>query len=109
LAVGLNSNSAISTYSKSDWEKKSKSLFFPKIVNTVATRHGNAYEEEALEEYRKFTEEDIRTLALIICKKYPWMGYSPDGVVVDADGIPTKLIEIKCPLKGKKYKKYLQL
>jgi hypothetical protein len=33
--------------------KKSKSLFFPKIVNTVATRHGNAYEEEALEEYRK--------------------------------------------------------
>jgi hypothetical protein len=54
-----------------------------------------------LEEYRKFTEEDIRTLGLIICKKYPWMGYSPDGVVVDADGIPTKLIEIKCPLKGK--------
>jgi hypothetical protein len=62
-----------------------------------------------LEEYRKFTEEDIRTLGLIICKKYPWMGYCPDGVVVDADGIPTKLIEIKCPLKDKKYKKYLQL
>jgi hypothetical protein len=81
--------------------KKEKVLFFTKIVKIVTTRLENTYEEEALEEYRKFTEEDMVALGLIICKKYLWMGYSPDGVVVDADGIPTKLIEIKCPLKGK--------
>jgi hypothetical protein len=56
--------------------KKEKVLFFTKIVKIVTTRLENTYEEEALEEYRKFTEEDMVALGLIVCKKYLWMGYS---------------------------------
>lgn len=31
----------------------------------------------------------------------PWIGCTPDGVVLK-DGVPTVLLKIKCPVKGKK-------
>lgn len=30
-----------------------------------------------------------------------WLGYSPDGELVDDSNYPSKLVEIKCPYKGK--------
>lgn len=38
---------------------------------------------------------------MIINQNNPWLGYTPDGVVVNNENIPVKIIEIKCPFKGK--------
>lgn len=38
---------------------------------------------------------------LVINSKNPWLGYTPDGVIVNNENVPIKLIEIKYPFKGK--------
>jgi hypothetical protein len=43
----------------------------------------------------------VVSAGFVICKKFPWLGYSPDGIVVNSSGVPQKLLEIKCPVKGK--------
>lgn len=35
----------------------------------------------------------------IVCRINPWIGYTPDGVVFE-NGLPSKLIEVKCPYDG---------
>ncbi|KAE9534085.1 hypothetical protein AGLY_008821, partial [Aphis glycines] len=39
---------------------------------------------------------------LVIDVNNPWLGYSPDGVIIDEYFVPIKIIEIKCPFDGKK-------
>jgi len=50
--------------------------------------------------YIKNTGNNVITSGFITSKKCPWLGYSPDGVVLDTLNNPKKLIEIKCPFKG---------
>ena len=40
-------------------------------------------------------------LVLLVPRENPCLGYSPDGVTLDGNGRPYKLIEIKFPLAGK--------
>lgn len=39
------------------------------------------------------------TPGLIISQEFPWLGFSPDGVIFE-ENIPVKLVEIKCPYIG---------
>lgn len=85
---------------KTDWKKKAVNYFWPKKFQTQATKHGNETEPMARDQYRNvFGVTVIEDCGLIVSKQNPWLGFSPDGVVVE-NGKPCKLIEIKCPLLG---------
>lgn len=64
-------------------------------------RHGQRFEEHALRRYQETYAMDILNAGIIICSKFPWYGFSPDGIVVDQNGMPQKLLEIKCPVIGR--------
>lgn len=91
---------ALYTFSKEDWEKKAANFFWPKKFNNKYIEHGIKYENEALHKYKVVNKYDIVEMGIIICKQYPWLAYSPDGVVME-HGCPTRLVEIKCPYDGK--------
>jgi hypothetical protein len=75
--------------------------FFPKKAYGDAIEHGKKYETEAFAAYAMSCSDIVMSAGFVICKKFPWLGYSPDGIVVNSSGIPQKLLEIKCPVKGK--------
>lgn len=99
---------SIYTFSKEDWSAKAKNYFWPKKFSSKYIEHGLKYESEALEKYKTANNYDICQLGLVICKKYPWLAYSPDGVLM-TEGSPTKLIEIKCPYDGEFYRLCLEI
>ncbi|KAJ8976152.1 hypothetical protein NQ317_018091 [Molorchus minor] len=72
---------AIFTYNKNDWYKKALSYFWPKEFTN------------------KRLEIDI-FMKLVVPHNNPWLGFSPDGVIVE-NNVPIKLFEIKCPFIGK--------
>jgi hypothetical protein len=37
----------------------------------------------------------VVSAGFVVCKKFPWLGYSPDGIVVNSSGVPQKLLKIK--------------
>ncbi|VEN47855.1 unnamed protein product [Callosobruchus maculatus] len=90
---------SIYTYSKEEWETKTENYFWPKPVNNKYIEHGKKYEAEALQKYKERNNYTICEIGLFICRKYPWFAYSPDGVVIE-NGVPTRLVEIKCPYDG---------
>ncbi|KAJ8915343.1 hypothetical protein NQ315_008229 [Exocentrus adspersus] len=87
---------SIYTYAKDDWAKKTKEYFWPKKICNKCVEHGLKFEQEALDCYANNNNYKVLQLGLVICKKYPWLAYSPDGVVLEGSG---KLVEIKCPYK----------
>jgi len=50
-----------------------------------ATRHGQEYEQEALDIYSSRTGQTVLDFGLLIHPEYPWLGGSPDGIT--ASGI----------------------
>lgn len=94
---------SIFTFKKEDeWENKAKKLFFPKHFTNKFVEHGRRYEKEALEAFKKECEDEIVTPGLVVSTTFPWLGFSPDGVVFEND-TPTTLLEIKCPFIGNSY------
>ncbi|KAJ8939898.1 hypothetical protein NQ318_023238 [Aromia moschata] len=93
--ISVTSNLEIPTYLTNvlDCAARIKMLFAVYIQYVL---HGLKYEKEALEKYKIVNNYDIYEPGLIVCSQNPWLAYSPDGVVF-ADGLPNKLIEIKCP------------
>jgi putative phage-type endonuclease len=57
------------------------------------TEHGVCFEEIVTRAYSEYFNTKVREYGLIPCKKYPWLGASPDGIT--EEGI---CIEIKCPM-----------
>lgn len=93
----------IFTYSKNNapnWEKKSKSYFWPKSFTNKFIKYGKKFESVARNKYIEKTGNNVVECGLLLHDLEKWVGYSPDGVVVNND-VPTKLIEIKCPYDGK--------
>lgn len=62
-------------------------------------QYGLETEEEARLCYIKSNKYTVIEIGLIIPKKQPWLGYSPDGIVFIEEE-PMKLLEIKCPIVG---------
>lgn len=92
---------AIFTYSRNDWRKKSQGVFRPKFVLTKPMKFGKEQEPVALEAFKAANPIiEIKHVGLLISKMYPWLAYSPDGIIFE-NHQPTKLLEIKCPFDGK--------
>lgn len=89
------------TYSKGDWAKKCLDYLNPKKLTNRFILHGIQNEGVAREAYISATESSVGETGLIVSKIHPWMGYSPDGVILNKNGVPIKLLEIKCPYIGK--------
>lgn len=83
-----------------EWAVKSSDYFWPKLFTSKFTLHGITYENTAREMYIKNTSNKVVKSGFIINKNEKWLGYSPDGVIVDSNNYPTKLLEIKCPFQG---------
>lgn len=79
------------------------------FVGNIATRHGQKYEDEAIEKYTKLTGQKNYDFGLLAHEdvhnsdEYHWLAGSPDGIsinVLDADAKPI-LVEVKCPYRRK--------
>jgi len=89
---------------KSDekWSIQASKYFWPKPFTNNAVKHGIKFEIIARELYEKQTGHVVMQRGFITSKKVPWLGYSPDGVIIDElTNTLIKLLEIKCPFKGK--------
>jgi putative phage-type endonuclease len=68
----------------------------PKFKGSVATYHGQKYEDVVCDIYRNKFNTEIIDFGIIQHEEYSWLGASPDGIT--PDGI---MIEIKCPYRRK--------
>ena len=72
---------------KPDWEKKSMDYFYPKpFKKTHAIKRGIEYKPSARVAYE--TLMNVKVVSEI----NPWLGYNPDGIVIDTNQKPFKLI-----------------
>ncbi|XP_066587824.1 uncharacterized protein [Prorops nasuta] len=96
---------ALYTYMRNktpNWEKKSNQYFYPKpFKQTEAIKHGIEYETIARHTYEKYNGVKVEIMGLVVPEMNPWLGFSPDGVILDENQKCTKLIEVKCPFAGK--------
>jgi putative phage-type endonuclease len=97
LRITASSCYSIFTYSKNkttNWQKKYSDLH--KGVTTSAMIYGKNTEAAAFSSYQK-EEPLVKRSGFCVNPTYPWLGCSPDGIVVEK----RKLLEIKCPVKLK--------
>ena len=73
-------------------QKKLDNLPFSNIF----CRHGQKYEDEAIEKYCAMTGDNVFDFGLTIHQTETWLGASPDGVTLGG-----RLIEVKCPMGRK--------
>jgi len=100
----------INPYQRSHEVLFKKCGFDPKpFVGNVATKHGQKYEDEAIDKYCELTGQKNYNFGLIahtdVYKNddYYWLAGSPDGISIDKDD-PTAepvLLEVKCPYRRK--------
>jgi putative phage-type endonuclease len=89
-ALGINKYQSVISLLKS----KSSDLPLQKGSNSsVATQHGNKFEDEARLLFSKRFHLETWEVGLFQHKSIKWLGGSPDGIASDGN-----LIEIKCPL-----------
>ncbi|CAH2097660.1 unnamed protein product [Euphydryas editha] len=91
------------TYTKNkkpDWKKQAKELFDPSSFTSEYTEYGKKTEAEARSLFIEKVKKTVVETGLVISKQNPWLAYSPDGIIL-TDGVPSALLEIKCPFKGK--------
>ena len=75
-----------------DWDGKMLTLEKSKeFCGNAATRYGQKCEGTALNFYESMTEGEVVRCGLIVPPKCPWLGFSPDAVVM-RDGRATTLV-----------------
>tara|TARA_B100000085_G_C18536373_1_gene510183 strand:+ start:460 stop:1188 length:729 start_codon:yes stop_codon:yes gene_type:complete len=84
--------------------------FDPKpFVGNIATRHGQKYEDEAIDKYCELTGQVNYNFGLIShedvynTNDYYWMAGSPDGISISKteENAEPVLLEVKCPYRRK--------
>nr|CAI5843467.1 unnamed protein product [Callosobruchus analis] len=90
----------IYTYRGMDWEIKSKKYFWAKSFTNKYVKHGQMYEKPARESFISKTGHIVRECGMITSAGDKWLGFSPDGVVLNLDREPIALLEIKCLYSG---------
>ncbi|KAK5650052.1 hypothetical protein RI129_001081 [Pyrocoelia pectoralis] len=90
----------IFTYCGKDWSIKSSKYFYPKSFTNKYVKHGLQQEASARSLFEQRTGLTVMECGFIISEFNPWLGYSPDGLVMDNNQYPAELIEIKCPFEG---------
>lgn len=78
-----------------DWKSKCHKYFNPKKFKTEYTEFGIKYENEARQMFSQYTKSRVEEVGLVVSKLNPWLGYSPDGLILDDSGKVVKLLEIK--------------
>ena len=78
-------------------------LGYKKSFSSKATSWGTANESEAVKMYFRETKVKHHNLKVIgtgvhICKDYPFIAASPDGII-NCSCCPSRLLEVKCPWK----------
>ncbi|XP_034241197.1 uncharacterized protein LOC117645249 [Thrips palmi] len=94
----------LSTYTKNkkaDWGKKLEKVFNSQFKGTPATMYGLENEPKARATYAKKCGVKVVENGILVHPDVPWLGTSVDGVVVDDEEKPQKVIEIKCLVAGK--------
>ena len=68
------------------------------FTGSIATEHGNKYEDEAIQKYEALTGEKVIEFGLLqsLNKDEDYLAGSPDGITATG-----KLIEVKCPFRRK--------
>ena len=77
----------------------SKTLWFPKFVQTKDLKYGITEETKAREAYSKATDNKVETTGLWVNKKFPFLAASPDGVANNPgnnNSGKSRLTEMKC-------------
>lgn len=89
------------TYKGTCWETKSQKYFWPKSFTNKYVKHGLKYEKDARTAFVNKTGHRVVECGMVISPQNKWLGFSPDGIVVDGNGYPLALLEIKCLYEGK--------
>lgn len=84
-----------------EWNLKASKYFWPVKISNKYVQYGIKYENTARIIYEKEKNEHIFQCGCITWPNEPWLSYSPDGLILNEFNTPIKLIEIKCPFKGK--------
>lgn len=82
------------------WALKASKYFWPNTFSNKFVKHGIKYESVAIELFARDSKQNIVPCGFVTSYDYPWLGYSPDGIIVNNFNEPTKLVEIKCPYLG---------
>ena len=79
----------------------SQVLYASVSPSVSALQWGREHETDAVNAYKKTLSSNMKvTKAGIFIDKCGYLGASPDGIVIDKDGLPSKLIEVKCPFNA---------
>ena len=84
---------------QADLKKLARDIQRNHNIKCKATDHGNTYEKTAIESYQEMSGQKITECGLVICKDYPFLASSPDGLVND-----DKVVEVKCPYTARNSK-----
>jgi putative phage-type endonuclease len=111
----LTSSDAATVLGINPYQKREEVLFkkcgldLKPFVGNIATRHGQKYEDEAIEKYCRIMGKKNFNFGLLCHKDihknddYYWLAGSPDGIVQDYDNPDNEpiLLEVKCPFRRK--------
>ncbi|KAF4520399.1 hypothetical protein B566_EDAN016686, partial [Ephemera danica] len=72
-------------------------IFADTFYGNKHTQHGVRTEPKARDEYCKIYCKKVECCGLICHVNNPWLCGSPDGIVLDCNNKPERILEIKCP------------
>lgn len=78
-----------------------ENYFSVPFKGNAETEYGKRSEPAALKAYSNKTGNVVLTTGLVVHSSLPWLGYSPDGLVLQ-NGVPEILLEVKSPVLGEK-------
>jgi putative phage-type endonuclease len=73
--------------------------FFDSAPDNENFRYGREMEPKAKEEYSNVNSVVVHESGLVICRHFPWLCASPDGLIVGPTG-ELIVLEVKCPTSG---------
>ncbi|KYN11419.1 hypothetical protein ALC57_16432, partial [Trachymyrmex cornetzi] len=85
-----------------NWGKKYNQVFHNTFSGNETTIHGLRCEGPAKEKYADETNSKLIETGLLIRHKVPWLGYSPDGIVMNDKLESAILFELKSPKEGER-------
>ena len=97
---GTNVSTIIGTNNfKTKEELLSDKIYSLDKIDNIYTKHGNKFEEIAIDILENQLDISIEEIGFGLSKKYNFLGATPDGITILNNKIC--LVEIKCPLKRK--------
>lgn len=92
-----NFGSVYHATSRRDMNKFYEHLLHPPTLSKAAVLYGQHYEGAAIIRFEQATALKVNRCGLFVCKDFPFLAASPDGVVNGGSA----LVEVKCPYSCK--------